>query len=58
MALKTSSSMLAHTKDILKDVVNWQVDRWLVNLRTYTGEAVKMLGSTTVEVKYGEKCYT
>ena len=32
----------------------------VVNLRTYTGEAVKMLGSTTVEVKYGEnkKCYT
>ena len=28
----------------------------VVNLRTYTGEAVKMLGSTTVEVKYGEKC--
>jgi len=28
----------------------------MVNLRTYTEEAVKMLGSTTVEVKYGEQC--
>jgi len=28
----------------------------MVNLRTYTGEAVKMLSSTTVEVKYGEQC--
>ena len=27
----------------------------MVNLRTYTGEAVKMLGSNTVKVKYGEQ---
>ena len=25
-------------------------------MKTYTGEAVKMLGSTTVKVKYGEQC--
>jgi len=36
----------------------WQaaLEQPMVNLRTFTGEAVKMLGSTTVEVKYGEQC--
>ena len=32
-----------------------QLEKPDVQLRTYTGEAVKILGSTTVQAKYGEQ---
>ena len=59
MELATGASLTLINKasyDLITSNGKVALEQPVVNLRIYTGEAVKMLGSTTVEVKYGEKC--
>ena len=59
MELDTGASLSLINKasyELISQPGQAALEQPMVNLRTYTGEAVKMLGSTTVEVKYGEQC--
>ena len=59
MELDTGASLTLINKasyDLIAQNGQVALEQPVVNLRTYTGEAVRMLGSTTVKVKYGEKC--